>query len=190
MPLVGRTVLAAIVLVGCATSTHAASHELTLTGEVHDESGGTSVSRATTLRIFCEPAKGGVLGLELRVPQAFKLKDFDYDDFEGPDAVARDREHSWVDVGSGTSGTSTSFAANGWYAGDDPDTFVFGVTATSHRASKLATLLQSMDASDTTLGWVQGSVDRQRWLRATFALDPAKAAAIHAAIEPCLPTKK
>jgi hypothetical protein len=51
----------------------------------------------------------------------------------------------------------------------------------------LATLLRSIDASDTGLGWVQGSVDKQRWLRATFALDPTKVASIRTTVVPCLP---
>jgi hypothetical protein len=182
-----RLALCTAFLVALAALAHAESRELTLTGEVHDENGGKSGSRSTTLRIFCEPAKGGVIGRELRVPQAAKLKDFDYDDFEGSDAVGRDKEHSWIDVRGASSGSGAASAANGWYAGDDPDTFVVGVTAAAHKPSTLATLFQSIDATDTVLGWVLGSGDKQRWLRATFALDAAKLAGIRTTIAPCLP---
>jgi hypothetical protein len=163
---------------------HAELDRLILDGQLHGP-GGT---RSATLRLLCDPdAHGGAISLELWVPQAFKLKDFDYDDFEGPDAAAGNRTLSGVSVTGGSNPTEIRYAAGGWYSGEDPDTFVFGLSQLSHRQGKIATLLKAIDAQHTQLVWVQtGFDDPKRELRAMFPLDAATVKRIHAAVDVCL----
>lgn len=147
----------------------------------------SAAPRPVTLRISCDPAPQGVLSLELWVPQAFALKDFDYDDFEGPDAAALDRELSVLTLGGEAAPTKVSHAAAGWYSGEDPDTFVFGVSERSRAHAKLAAFLGALRADPTTLLWIQKSLDASaRVLSATFALDAATVARVHATVDPCV----
>ena len=150
------------------------------------ESGGNA--RAVALRVLCEPdPHGGAMSLELWVPEANTRKDFDYDDFEGPDAAAGNRALSHVSIPRGKHASEMSATAAGWYSGEDPDTFVFGISQRSHQKGQLATLLEALRPLDTQLIWVQrGYDDPKRELRATFALDAATIARIHTTVAECL----
>ena len=152
---------------------------------------GAGATRDASLHLLCNPdVDGGAVSLELWVPQAFKLKDFDYDDFEGPDAVAASRSLSRVSVGTKERKTEIVHAAAGWYSGEDPDTFVFGLNQRSHRPGKLADLLKGIDAKHTQLTWVQSAYDKsKRELHAVFALDPALVRRIHDTVDVCLARK-
>jgi hypothetical protein len=87
------SIAAAIVL--SAAAVYADACPVALTGQLASSAG----RRAAQLRIQCEPAAdGGALGIELWVPEAFTRKDFDYDHFEGPDAVASGRALSRLSV--------------------------------------------------------------------------------------------
>lgn len=167
-----------------ASAAHAELHRLVLEGRLHG-AGGT---RPVTLRLLCEPdPDGGAISVELWVPQAERLKDFDYDDFEGPDAAAGNRALSRVSV-AGTSGTTEiTYSAAGWYSGEDPDTFVFGLSQPSHQKGKIATLLEAVDPKHTQVVWAQrGFDDPKRELRATFALDAATVTQIRDTVGACL----
>jgi hypothetical protein len=159
-------------------------HRFVLAGQVSSTAG----TRAASLRFLCEPdPHGGAISLELWVPEAATRKDFDYEDFEGPDAPAGDRALSHVTVTGGGVMLATSVAA-GWYSGEDPDTFVFGLSQPSHQTGTVATLLEAVDPRDTRLEWVQtGFADSKRQLRATFTLDFAAVKQIRDAVDPCLP---
>ena len=177
--------LALIVAMAAAAPARGDLHRLVLDGQLDSGAGRRGVS----LRLLCEPAAdGGAISLELWVPQASTRKDFDYDDFEGPDAAAGDRALSRVSAIADSRTTEITYPAAGWYSGEDPDTFVFGVSQRSHREGKIATLLGGIDAKSTRLVWVQrGFDDPKRELRSTFPLDAATAARIRDTVGPCLP---
>jgi hypothetical protein len=147
--------------------------------------GGT---RGVSLRLLCDPDRhGGAISMELWVPQAYKLKDFDYDDFEGPDAAAGNRALSHVSVAGEGGKTEIRYAAAGWYSGEEPDTFVFGLSQRSHQQGKIATLLAAVDTKHTQLVWVQtGFDDPKHELRVTFTLDAATVKRIHDTVGACL----
>ena len=182
-----KRILAAIGFAAVLVATRSAEadlHTLVLDGQLHV----ATSERQVTLHLLCEPdPHGGAVSVELWVPEAFKLKDFDYDDFEGPDAPAGNRELSHVTVAGDGGSTEIKHAAAGWYSGEDPDTFVFGLSQLSRREGKVATLLRAMDATKTSLVWVQtGFDDAKRQLRATFPLDPGAVERIRAVVDPCL----
>lgn len=174
----GMAVAAAVV---AATPTHAELRALVLEGQMQ----GARGTRSVTLHLECEPdPRGGAISLALWVPQAHPLKDFDYDDFEGPDAAARDRALSHLSLGGGK---PTSHAAAGWYAGEAPDTFVFAVSQRSHQKGPVATLLEGLDDAPAQLVWVQnGFDDPKRELRASFALDAALTGRLRDTADACL----
>ena len=163
---------------------HADLNRLVLEGRLS----GAGNPRDVRLCFLCNPdPDGGALSVELWVPQAYTLKDFDYDDFEGPDAAAGSRALSRVNVSGAGGTTEITHAAAGWYSGEEPDTFVFGLSELSHRQGKIATFLKAIDTKHTQLVWVQtGFDDPQRELRATFALDAATVKHIHDAVDECL----
>lgn len=151
-----------------------------------DNAGDT---RSVSLRVLCEPdPHGGAVSIELWVPQAYTRKDFDYDDFEGPDAAAGERALSQVSVVGAGGTTEITYPAAGWYSGEgDSDTFVFGLSQRSHQKGKIATLLESVDARDTRLVWVQKSFrGPKRELRATFPLGAETAMKIRDTVDVCL----
>ncbi len=181
-----RTLVPVVLAAALApTSTaHAELRRLVLDGQLTTPGGVRSVS----LRLLCDPdADGGAISVELWVPQANKLKDFDYDDFEGPDAAAGDRDLSRLSLAGDGAKTEIAHAAAGWYSGEDPDTFVFGLSQLSHRKGKIATLLQAVDPKHTQLVWVQGAFDDpKRQLRAVFALDAATVKRIQDTVGVCV----
>lgn len=172
----------------CVTAVaHAEPQRLTLTGTVQT----TGEPREATLRIVCDPGPDGVLGLELWVPKAFELKDFDYDDFEGPDAAARTRLLSSLVLQSTAGSTRNAFAVTGWYAGDDPNTFVFGVSGAPYSYSGVAAIFRDVASDRDELVWSQRSFRKpERTLRAAFPLDVATGTRLRATVGPCLATAR
>ena len=167
-----------------ATMAQAQEHRFELQGHLADAGTGRSVS----LRVLCEPdGHGGAMSLELWVPLAGEPKDFDYDDFEGPDAPAGDRPLSRVTFSGPNGAREIAGPAAGWYSGEQPDTFVFGVSQRSHQTGKLASLLGAVDPRHTQLAWVQTSLtDHTHQLRAVFALDRDIVKQIRDTVASCL----
>jgi len=180
-----RTLTSVAILLGAAVAAaHGDQRHFALDGTVKSGAG----TRAATLRVLCEPSSdGGAISLELWVPEAFKRKDFDYDDFEGPDAVAGGRALSRCTASGPGSHLEIVAAAAGWYSGEDPDTFVFGVSQPSHQKGQVASLLQGIASTTAQLVWVQSAFAAHTdALRATFALDAAGAQQLRATVAPCL----
>src|SRR5215831_19957198 len=133
-----RTLAVAIAFAGAA-SANAASFEFSQAGTMRVESGAT---RSAKLRVACSPDKaGGVLSIELTVPEANTRKDFDYDDFEGPDAEAASKTLSRLSWTGAAGATAITSVASGWYAPEPPDSFMFGVSQPSRRPGAPAQLL-------------------------------------------------
>jgi hypothetical protein len=157
----------------------------TLTGEAHTP----SAKRAAKLRLTCQPARGGAIELELEIPDAQHIADFDFEPFEGPDAPAASRTLSTIGVEGGGAPRVARYSAAGWYSGDDPTAFVFGVSQRSHRTGAVATQIGQVDEHTTRITWTQhGHGDRgKQTLEASFAVDAGAARHLHATVAPCLP---
>ena len=142
--------------------------------------------RAATLHIGCSSDANGALLVELVIPDANTRKDFDYDDFEGPDAHAGARSRiEWITT---TGKTSITTDVAGSYIPNPPEAFQFGLDEDSHKHSKGATLIASIKSEPGTLVWTQSSDDKsKRALVATFNLDADDAKKASDTTRACLP---
>ncbi|HSE13316.1 MAG TPA: hypothetical protein VLB69_11835 [Rudaea sp.] len=184
-----RAILLGAFMLAAATDAQAASYEFSRAGSLKIDAGG---KRNATLHLACSPDRdGGALSIELVVPEANTRKDFDYDDFEGPDAVAGGKALSHL-AWTSTSGTTEIHSpAAGWYAPEPPDSFLFGVSQLSHRPEPPSKLLAAIGAEAGKLVWTQTGFDKAtRKLVATFELDAAAAAKARDAVASCLPAGK
>ncbi len=143
--------------------------------------------RAAMLHIACSSDRdGGALIIELIVPDAYTKKDFDYDDFEGPDAHAGALSHiAWITTG-GKASITTDVA--GSYIPNPPEAFQFGLDEDSRKHSKGATLIAGFKSESGKLIWTQSSDDKsKRTLVATFDFDAAETKKVHDTTSACLP---
>jgi hypothetical protein len=161
----------------------AAQHEFTQSGKIQV---GAASTNTATLRVGCTPdPNGGALEIALIVPGAYTRKDFDYEDFEGPDAAASSKALSTLTWSAVSGKTTITHAAAGWYL---DDAFNFGVSQLSHRREEPARLLNAIGGEQGQLSWEQiGFDDAKRKLRADFQLDAASAQRLHIAAAECLP---
>ena len=173
----------------CAAVAQAETREFDHAGTLKIDRGA---ERTATLHVACSPDRdGGALSVELVVPEAVTLKDFDYDDFEGPDAAAGGKALSHLAWMSASGSAQIDSAASGWYAPEPPDSFMFGVSQLSHRREAPAKLLGAVRGEAGKLAWTQTAFDTSgRRLLAGFDLDAAAAQRLHAASAPCLPAAK
>ena len=161
-----------------------------------DQAGNLTIAGAAArpahLHIACSPDQnGGALSIELTVPEANTRKDFDYDDFEGPDASAGSKALSHLVWTAAGTTTDITLAAAGWYAPEPPDSFMFGVSQPAHRDDAPAKLLAAIGKLPGQLVWTQSGADaKQGALIATFDLDAEAARRVHAAVQSCLPIGK
>jgi hypothetical protein len=148
-----------------------------------------AAARGATLRVVCSPdPDGGALSIELVVSEANTRKDFDYDDFEGPDAAAASKALSRLSWTSAAGPTEITIAAGGWYVPDPPEAFTFAVSQLSHHREPPAHLLLSVTGAAGVFAWTQTAFDAsKRRLVATFDLDAAAAERLHTAAVRCLP---
>jgi len=165
-------------------SAHADPLSLMLTGQMH----GVRIERKVSLRLLCSPdPHGGTVSLELEVPQAYDLKDFDYGDFEGPDAVGGARNPARLRLTGAARKQEFTHSATGWYSAQDPNTFVFGLSQLTHKPGKLADLVRGIDSRSTHIEWKQRAYnDSKRELRAVFALDPPTIQRIRDTVDACV----
>jgi hypothetical protein len=165
---------------------NAAQREFSQAGKMRIDTGA---ERSATLHLMCTPdTDGGAVSIELIVPEAYPRKDFDYDDFEGPDAAAGDKALSTLTWTTAAGKTTITHAAAGWYAPEPPDSFMFGVSQLSHRREEPARLLNAIGAEGGQFTWQQAAFDKsKRQLVAHFDLDAAAAQRLHTAVAECLP---
>jgi hypothetical protein len=145
--------------------------------------------RPALLHVNCSPdSDGGALSIELVATQANTRKDFDYDDFEGPDAAAGGKALSHLVWTTTTGTTQIIHAAAGWYAPEPPQSFMFAISQLSHHREEPARLLNAIRDEAGTLAWVQtGFDDAKRRLVARFELDAAAVKRLHDTAAVCLP---
>jgi hypothetical protein len=169
-----------------AAGAHAELHEFSQAGTLKIDAGS---ARSATLHAACSPDKdGGALSIELIVLEANSRKDFDYDDFEGPDAAAGSKALSHLAWTAGSGTTEITSAAAGWYAPEPPQSFMFGVSQRSHRRDAPAKLLAAIGPEAGNLVWTQTGFDKAtRKLVATFEYDAAAAKRLRDAVATCLP---
>jgi hypothetical protein len=179
-------VSAAATLLALSAGAHAELHKFAQPGTLTIDG---AAARAATLQAACSPERhGGAISIEFVVPEANTRKDFDYDDFEGPDAVGGDKVPARIGFSSRAGVTRISHPAGGWYAPEPPDSFMFGISQPSHHRDALAKLLGAIGSDAGSLVWEQDGFDRpSRRLVATFEMDAAAAGRLHAAIASCLP---
>src|SRR5262249_4129999 len=114
--------------------------------------------------------------------------DFDYDDFEGPDAAAGSKALSNLSWTSAAGPTAITAAAGGWYVPDPPEAFTFAVSQPSHHRKPPAQLLLAVTGAAGVFEWTQTALDAGgRRLVARFDLDAAAARRLHTAAVRCLP---
>ena len=166
-----------------ASAAHA-DGDVNRTGSLRIDNG---VERASTVHIGCSSgAHGGALVVEITVPDANTKKDFDYDDFEGPDSPAGKLSHvEWI---AGAKTTSVTSGAAGSYIPDPPEAFRFEIAELAHRKSAPATLLAGADGTSAKLAWTQSSYDKsKRTLVATFDFYADESAHVRDVVKACLP---
>ena len=149
----------------------------------------TAAQRSAQLHVACSPdSDGGALTIELMVPEANTRKDFDYEDFEGPDAPAGGKALSHLAWTSAAGTTDITHAATGWYVPDPAQAFMFGVTQMSHHREPPARLMAAVGLDAGTLTWTQSGFGKdEHKLVATFMFDAAATQKAHAAVVRCLP---
>jgi hypothetical protein len=172
-----------------ATVAHAQLHEFSQAGTLKIDAGA---ARSATLHAACSPdTDGGALSIELIVLEANTRKDFDYDDFEGPDAAAGGKALTHLAWTAATGATEITSTAAGWYAPEPPQSFMFGISQRSHRREAPAKLLAATGTEPGKLVWTQTGFDKAtRKLVATFEFDAAAAMRLRGAVATCLPGAK
>ena len=174
----------AAIAITVAIGTHAEPREFSQSGKLKIDS---SAERNATLHVACSPdPNGGALSIELNVPEAYKLKDFDYDDFEGPDAAASTQTLSALTWHAASAAdTSITSTAAGWYL---DDTFNFGINQLSHQRREPARLLNAIRDEAGQLTWTQTGFDNPKHqLIARFDFNAAAAQQLHQSVAECLP---
>ena len=160
-----------------------ADGDFTKTGTMKIDAGN---ERAATVHIGCSSDANGALVIELTIPDANSKKDFDYDDFEGPDAHAGALSHiAWI-TNAGSTSITTDVA--GSYIPDPPEAFQFGLDEDSRKHSKGATLIAGFKSEPGKLVWTQSSDNKsKRTLVATFDFDASETKRTHETTSACLP---
>lgn len=183
--MVVRPVLAAATLAMMACA-HAELHQFVHDGTLKIDTG---TERGAVLHVNCSPdADGGALAIELVATEANTRKDFDYDNFEGPDAPAGGKALSHVAWSTATGTTQIDHAAAGWYAPEPAQSFMFGISQLSHHREEPARLLNAIRDEPGTLVWTQTGFDNAKHqLVARFELDSASVKRLHDAAAVCLP---
>jgi hypothetical protein len=177
--------LGASVALTFSVMAHAELYRFEHAGRMHTAAG----ERAALLHVACSPDRdGGALSIELVATEANTKKDFDYNDFEGPDAPAGAKALSHLSWTTAAGKSEMTHTASGWYAPEPTESFMFGINQLSHRREPPAKLLAAFGTSGGRFVWTQtGFDDPKHELVATFDLDAAAAGRVHAAVSSCLP---
>src|SRR5512141_1091855 len=127
---------ATLAMMACA---HAELHQFVHDGTMKIDAGA---ERSAMLHVNCSPdPAGGALAIELVATEANTRKDFDFDNFEGPDAPAGGKTLSHIAWTTTAGTTQIAHAAAGWYAPEPAQSFMFGISQLSHHREEPARLL-------------------------------------------------
>jgi hypothetical protein len=134
--------------------------------------------------LMCTQGAGGALSVQLML-SAESAPDFPFDAFEGPRARASFQPSATLKVGNQSFAPST---VAGWYSGDMPGAFVFGVASEPRSSAPLNQAAAAMSKPGATLTWVQLSNNMQTPpLVAHFAPDASQTSLLKRIASPCLP---
>lgn len=141
---------------------------------------------AGRLRFDCIADPHGGPMLELRVPNAGGIAQFDFDAFEGPDAPASAIALSQLRVSGGRQDVGAKLTVGGWYAGDDGKAFILSINQTPQQEPELGRVLGALLTSDSTLDWKQlGYADRNVSISVHFRPDAAQRAQLASTLKAC-----
>jgi hypothetical protein len=122
-----------------------------------------------TLSIQCPAQKNDLTTIELIVHRTGEIPDFDFDNFEGPDAPNADKDLITIRTDSDTGKSESKVSASGWYGGrGEADAFVFA----AHISSRIA---RDVAVGKVRISFVVQDANRsERTLEATFPkMDPS-----------------
>lgn len=167
---------------GPATTQAASLPQIIVHGTVTTSSG----DHPAWFTLMCTQGTGGALSMQLMLV-ADSAPGFPFDAFEGPRAPASFQPSAVLKVGS------RSFAASavaGWYSGDMPGAFVFGIASAPRSSAAINQVAVALGQSGAALEWVQQSNNIQvPPLVAHFVLDAAQIGAWKRIASPCFPRR-
>lgn len=172
-----------LLCIGLVFSTSSASQQeppqVVLHGTVTTQSG----EHPAWLTIMCTQGTGGALSLQLSL-MSETAPGFPFDAFEGPRAPASFQPSAELRAGKQPFG---QVDVSGWYGGDGPGVFVFGIATTPGRRNAVTSAAIALSKPGVTFTWIQNSGNAQTPpLAAQFVPDAAQSRALQRIAAPCL----
>jgi len=157
--------------------------QLVLHGTVTTESG----EHPAWFTLICTQGHGGALSLQLALV-ADTAPGFPFDAYEGPGAPASQQPSAELRVGQQS---FASVPVAGWYGGDAPGMFVFGIATTPGQRNAITGAVAALNKPGLALTWIQNSNNMQTPpLMGQFVLDEKQRHALQRIAAPCLPHRR
>ena len=154
--------------------------QVVLHGTVTTESG----EHPAWFTLMCTQGRGGALSLQLALV-ADTAPGFPFDAYEGPGAPASQQPSAKLRVGQRS---FASVPVAGWYGGDAPGMFVFGIATTPGQRNAITSAVAALSKPGLTFTWIQNSNNMQTPpLMGQFVLDEKQIHALQRIAAPCLP---
>jgi hypothetical protein len=165
---------------GWASAQSASPPQIVVHGTVTTSSG----DHPAWFTLMCTQGSGGALSVQMMLV-AESAPDFPFDAFEGPRAPASFQPSATLKVGHQSFASS---AVAGWYSGDMPGAFVFGIASKPGSSAPINQVAAALGKSGAALDWVQqGNNFQTPPMIAHFALDAAQTSTLKRIASPCLP---
>lgn len=172
--------LSLLLVPGWASAQSASPPQVVVHGTVTTSSG----DHPAWFTLMCTQGAGGALSVQFMLI-AETAPDFPFDSFEGPRAPASFRPSATLKVGHRSFASS---AVAGWYGGDMPGAFVFGIASTPGSSAAINQVAAALSKPGATLDWVQQSNNFQTPpILAHFAPNAAQTSLLKRIASPCLP---
>ena len=157
--------------------------QVVLHGTVTTESG----EHPAWFTLMCTRGSGGALSMQLALV-ADTAPGFPFDAYEGPDAPASHQPSAELRV---EHQSLASVPVAGWYGGDGPGMFVFGIATTPGQRNAIARAVAALSKPGVTFTWIQNSGNVQTPpLMAQFTPDATQSLALQRIAAPCLPHRR
>lgn len=157
--------------------------QVVLHGTVTTESG----EHPAWFMLMCTQGSGGALSLQLSLV-GDTAPGFPFDAFEGPRAPASFQPSAELRVGQQS---FAQVAVSGWYGGDGPGVFVFGIAAAPGQHNAATGVAAALSKPGVTFTWIQNSGNAQTPpLMAKFTPDATQSRALQRIAAPCLPHRR
>jgi hypothetical protein len=139
-----------------------------MSAEVGADASTPDGTARSTLAFQCAPGKGGTATVRFTVLAAVKIKSFDFDDFEGPDAPATGRQLVTFIVQRAAGDLVVKTSVSGYYTVSD-EGFAFENSAMANARSKVTQLGDAlMNGASAISVRVKGLKNAQKTIEATF----------------------